>query len=571
MRNPQPYWGAAAKEDRVKAGFKTIWHQQRLLLIASVLLGLQPLQAGTWTALSHTAPEGIGTVLLLSDGTVMAQGGWGGASANWYRLTPANGSYANGTWSTLASMHDSRLYYSSQVLKDGRVFVAGGEYGSATNVTTAEVYDPQSNTWTLTPASGQSFLDSTSEILPDGTVLIAPVIPSVYGGTVIYDPVSNTWLAGPNLYRGYDQDEASWVKLSDNSILAIDPFGTNTERYISSLNAWVDDAKVPVSLYDSYGFELGAGILLASGQAFYLGSTGHTAIYTPSGTASPGSWVAGPDIPNGQGTPDAPAAMMVDGKILCAVSPAPTAADHYPTPVSFYEYDPVSNAFTRVNGPTGLTYPGSAFYGRMLDLPDGSVLFSAYSSQLYLYQPSGFPLPEGKPTIVSLNSNGDGSYHLTGTLFNGISEGAAYGDDAQMNSNYPIVRMVDANGNVYYARTFNWSSTGVMTGNTLVSTELTLPNGLASGAYALSVIANGNSSEPITFLTADALGIGLLPSSQILLSWPTNTPGVLLETTTDLVAGVWSPVTDTVVVVGSSFVVTNSASATARFFRLHSH
>ena len=63
----------------------------------------------------------------------------------------------------------------------------------------------------------------------------------------------------------------------------------------------------------------------------------------------------------------------------------------------------------------------------------------------------------------------DGSFHLTGTLLNGISQGAAYGDDAQMDSNYPLVRAADGTGNVYYLRTFNWSSTGVQTGNTVVS------------------------------------------------------------------------------------------------------
>ena len=62
-------------------------------------------------------------------------------------------------------MHDSRLYFSSQVLKDGRVFVAGGEYGSATNKQTGEVYDPVANTWTLTPVSGQVFYDSVSKIV----------------------------------------------------------------------------------------------------------------------------------------------------------------------------------------------------------------------------------------------------------------------------------------------------------------------------------------------------------------------------------------------------------------------
>jgi hypothetical protein len=55
------------------------------------LEGLEPRIAlsGTWTRLRNLAPEGIGEMMLLSDGTVMAQGGGGAfVSSNWYRLTP---------------------------------------------------------------------------------------------------------------------------------------------------------------------------------------------------------------------------------------------------------------------------------------------------------------------------------------------------------------------------------------------------------------------------------------------------------------------------------------------------
>ena len=40
----------------------------------------------------------------------------------------SHGSYVDGTWTRLASMHEPRLYYASAVLPDGDVFVAGGEY-----------------------------------------------------------------------------------------------------------------------------------------------------------------------------------------------------------------------------------------------------------------------------------------------------------------------------------------------------------------------------------------------------------------------------------------------------------
>jgi hypothetical protein len=485
------------------------------LIFLSIPLGSSAV--GTWVPVANPAPEGIDTMFLLSDGTVMAAGG---NENTWYRLTPDNlGSYANGTWSTRAQTHYTRLYYSSAVLTNGRVIVAGGEYGTGTNA--AEIYDPLVNTWTTTtpPPAGQvMFYDSNSKILPNGNLLVTPVFPATSGGSAIYVTASNLWVAGPTLFRGSYQDEASWVKLPDDSILTIDPFGTNSERYIPSLNRWINDANVPVSLYDPFGFELGAAFLLPDGRAFYLGATGNTALYTPSGNTNRGSWAAGPVIPNAQGTPDAPAAMMVNGKILCAVSPVPTSPNHFPSPTSFYEYDPVGNSFTQVTGPTATTYNSSTYIMRMLDLPDGSVLLAVSDTQLYIYRPDGSPLAAGQPVISSIVQNVDGSFHATGKMFNGITEGAAYGDDAQMDSNYPLVRMTNSNnGNVYYARTFNWNSTSVMTGNRPVSTEFSLPVNLPSANYSLVVVANGNASAPVAFSTASLPPIILTqPQSQTL-------------------------------------------------------
>ncbi len=492
-------------------------------LLASTFAGLAQ---GAWTPVTRLSPGPVELMLLLSDGTVMAANQGAGIGKAWYKLTPdSHGSYTNGTWTTLASMHDTRLYYSSQVLRDGRVFVAGGEYGTGGD--NAEVYNPLSNTWTALPSTGATYYDEVSEILPNGNVLMAPVFPTTSGGTLIFLAASNTFTNGPKLFRGSYQDEASWVKLPDDSILTIDPFGKNSERYIPSLNKWVNDAVVPVDMYDPFGGELGAAFLLPNGKAFYLGGTGHTAIYTPSGTTNAGTWAAGPDIPGGMATPDAPAAMMVNGHILCAVS-APIYQDEngdnvFPSPTSFVEYDPVANAFIPVNGPTGPTDDISSFQATMLDLPDGTVLYSHFGRQLYVYRPSGAPLAKGKPVINSVTQNPDGSYHLTGTGLNGISEGAAYGDDIQMNSNYPLVRMTDTNGNVFYARTFNWSSTSVMTSNTVLTTEFTLPTNLVATVYSLVAVGNGFSSDPVPFsttltITAQPQGLTVNPGTNVTFS-----------------------------------------------------
>src|ERR1039458_8796855 len=257
-----------------------------------VLAGLfAPDRAGAVGSLtaSTTAPGRVGLMRLLSDGTVMAQSYNG---SNWYRLTPdIHGSYSNGTWSNTASMNYSHGYCSSQVLEDGRLLIAGGEYGNGENI--VEVFNPTNNIWTIKPAgtgmmvqilfnptnniwtiipvpagllgtggSGSGFLDSGSTMLPDGKVLIVPVYSAYNNGTVIFNPTNSSLSPGPASLTWLD--ESSLVKLPDGSVLTIDPyfptlnqFGTNSERYIPSLNQWTRDANVPVGTYSTNDVEMG--------------------------------------------------------------------------------------------------------------------------------------------------------------------------------------------------------------------------------------------------------------------------------------------------------------------------
>ncbi len=47
--------------------------------------------------------------------------------------------------------------------------------------------------------------------------------------------------------------------------------------------------------------------------------------------------------------------------------------------------------------------------------------------------------------------------------------------------------------------TSNWSSTGVATGSTPVTTDFTLPAWMPLDTYSLTVVANGISSDPVSF------------------------------------------------------------------------
>ena len=153
----------------------------------------------TWTALP-TAPGGLGVTMLMTDGTLLAEND--SNNHGWMKLTPdATGSYTSGTWTTVASMSLNRLYFGSNVLPDGRVFVLGGEYtGAATGsslaatwTNTGEIYNPLTNTWAGIPNFPQSqFGDDPTVLLPNGKILAGYLSgPQTY----LYTPSTNSWAA----------------------------------------------------------------------------------------------------------------------------------------------------------------------------------------------------------------------------------------------------------------------------------------------------------------------------------------------------------------------------------------
>ncbi|MEZ5045592.1 MAG: hypothetical protein R2831_01225 [Chitinophagaceae bacterium] len=467
-----------------------------------------------WTALNNLAPnDNQGVMVLLSDGRVMCKSGGGGGSGRiWNILTPSStGSYVAGTWTSTTMVNDRR-FFATQVLKDGRLYVCGGEYGAGGN--DGELYNPVTNTWTNIPAPGGFISDACSEILEDGRVLQA-----IVGGTQrtckLWDPATNTFSAAGNTIGSHN--EATWTKLADGSILMVPKNSFNSERYIPATNTWIADGVVPVNLYSAFGSETGGAAMLPNGQLWWVGGSGNTAYYTPSGNTSPGTWTAGPSVPSGYGQPDAPVSMMPDGKVLLTVSPAPISGNVFQSPTRFYEFNYLTNTYTLLNAPGGGTsLPITCYTTNFLNLPNGQILYGQMSStQYYVYTPSGTPSASWKPTITGSITSDCNSYKIYGTQFNGRSEGTVYGDDWQMNTNYPIVRLNGGLFNLfnYYARTYNWNSTGVRRGSNPDTTEFDLPAGLANGTYNLSVTANGISSNTISFNTYPSLTSSLSEST----------------------------------------------------------
>ncbi len=309
-----------------------------------------------------------------------------------------------------------------------------------------------------------------------------------------------------------NHDEAAWLKLRDSSILYIGIGSTQTTRYIPQTNSWINDANTSQNIYDQYGGECGPAFILPNRKAVFFGGAQYNVFYTPTNTRTAGSWSNAASFPKigttYVGCPDAPGAMMTNGHILLAVSPIGLSNnDEYRTPTWFLEYDYTTNAFTQItsNVPTwgADSLPGVVSQQcEFLDLPDGNVLVGVgqtpSSTQYFIYTPGSGPLAIGKPTISNITELSCNNFKITGKGFNGICEGAGFGDDWQMSTNYPIVRLTNGT-DVYYAKTTNWNRLGAIETDSLKDTAyFTLPN-MPGGTYSLVVTANGNPSNPTLF------------------------------------------------------------------------
>ena len=459
---------------------------------------------GTWIKLNTAPGFGASTMLLLTDGSVMCQESGG---VRWSKLTPDDsGSYINGTWTPLAPMLNTRLYYASAVLRDGRVIVCGGEYSNAGSETNkCEIYDPVTDTWTaLAPPAGWTNIgDAAACLLPDGRLIMG-----YYQGvkTAIYDPIAGSWSAGPD--KGDSASEETWTLLPDGTVLTVQCSNTPfAEKYLPSSNKWVKAGTLVANLVETASLEIGPAVALPDGRAFCVGATNHTAIYTPPANPSQqGTWAAGPDFPamNGQtlGAKDAPGCLLPNGRVLCVAGPVDGLRDSYLGPTYFFEFD--GKKLVRVSDPPNAT--GVPYEGRMLMLPSARVLFAAGTNEIYNYVPDKRTYPVAwQPVITSVPAFmlPGTSHTLQGRQITGLSHASVYGDDATMASNYPIVRLNHANGKTYYCRTTGHSTMGIATGAALHSTNFHVPSGVPGGRVEITVVSNGIYSKPVSSFVFD--------------------------------------------------------------------
>ncbi|MFT3841054.1 MAG: hypothetical protein QM723_28945 [Myxococcaceae bacterium] len=465
--------------------------------------------SGSWTTVNTSF--NASQMMLLTDGRILVQNE---NATDWYFLTPdAKGNYATGTFTAASPMSKARLYYCSAVLKDGRVAVLGGEYTGAAGQTedgTAEIYDPVSNSWSAMTTPGWANIgDAPCEVMPDGRLLLGSIMDSK---TAIWDPVANSWSDSGSKQNA--SDEESWVLQPGGEVVTVDCARSKESEIFVPGQGWHEGGALPVEVVETSSQEIGPAFLLADGRSIWLGATGHSVIFTPTG-AGAGTWAQGPDFPqDGTGlavAKDAPGVMLTNGHLL--ITGSSLGSSGWGGPTKFYDFDTTTNPFTV----TQITAPNNnaqaPYEGRMMVAPSGEILYAQGTTAISFLPAQTVTLPA--PTITSspAQANAGTTIVLSGTLFNGISQGVGYGDDAWAATNYPLVRLTATNGNVYYARTFNHSTMAVATGSQVVSTNAAIPSSVPNGSYQLRVIANGVPSAPVSITIGSVSCMGCVDAN----------------------------------------------------------
>jgi Galactose oxidase, central domain len=217
---------------------------------------------------------------LLKDGRILIVGGYGGAmsilaSALLYDPT-------TGAFSPTGLMTTARSNHSATLLSDGRVLIDGG-YGNGSSpaepnyLTSAELYDPSTGTFSQTGSMPAGQHGSATALLPDGRVLfVSGGNPGSYPGPAsaeLYNPATGTFSPTGSMLAGW---ASSATVLQDGRVLVL---GEVTNLPVGILPVSLPSAELydpktgTFSMTGSFAAPGGSATLLQDGHVLVLGGS----------------------------------------------------------------------------------------------------------------------------------------------------------------------------------------------------------------------------------------------------------------------------------------------------------
>src|SRR3984957_19403512 len=269
-----------------------------------------------------------------------------------------------GSWTTSASLHTARANYAAAMLPNGQALIVGGTGSSGAALTSAEIFNLSSNTFTTLPTglpAGVSGLTAT--VLNDNTVLLAGGLNSA-GKSVntaeLYDPSAGGFIKLPMMKVGRSHHTATL--LSDGRVLLAGGFYTtapiaNQEIFDPAKRTFTAVAPLKHARMDHTATLLTDGTVLIAGGAGASGPLNSAEIFNPvTNTVTQTGSLS-------QARTRATASMLYnfDGTVLIEGGQGAGGVDLN----TAEEYDPATGAFTTLaahmntarSGHTGVTLP----------------------------------------------------------------------------------------------------------------------------------------------------------------------------------------------------------------------
>ncbi|HEU5287506.1 MAG TPA: kelch repeat-containing protein [Candidatus Limnocylindria bacterium] len=189
---------------------------------------------------------------------------------------------ARRSWRAAAPLHSARSDAAAAALKDGRVAVFGGNFGTRL-LDTVEIYDPRRDAWTEGAPMPRPRTQHSAVLLKDGRVLIAGGIDKDGGPTAttfLYDPSANAWTAGPLMTQPRMQQ--STVLLANGDVLFAggdDAAASTSELFLASEGRFVASGALQHPRFVAQAAALPDGRVVLNG-----GLPPHMTTYAPLGS-----------------------------------------------------------------------------------------------------------------------------------------------------------------------------------------------------------------------------------------------------------------------------------------------
>ncbi len=228
---------------------------------------------GAWTVTGsmHTARYQHNAILL-QDGRVLVAGGYNENVSPPFLTSAELYNPATGTWTVTGSLHTARIYDTMTLLSSSQVLVTGG-YNTTSTINilaSAELYNPATGKWTLTGKMHTARTGHAAVLLASGQVLVAAgeSSSSFLTSAELYNPASGTWTLTGSLHAARDQHTATL--LSNGQVLVAGGqngtiFIASAELYNPSTDAWTTTGSLHTSRVEHTANLLPNGQVLVAG------------------------------------------------------------------------------------------------------------------------------------------------------------------------------------------------------------------------------------------------------------------------------------------------------------------